>query len=113
MDSIPSQETRIRRAIESYQQGRYPSLTAAAKALEVPPSTVRHRATGRKPVDETTTSRLILDVKEEKALVDWVFQLHRLGVPARPSRLREMSEHIRQSRSAEKLPPLGKNWVSR
>jgi DDE superfamily endonuclease/Tc5 transposase-like DNA-binding protein len=105
---IPPQETRIRRAIESYQQGRYPSLTAAAKALEVPPSTVRHRAAGRKPADETTTSRLALDVKEEKALLDWVFQLHRLGVPARPSRLREMSEHIRQ-----KLPPLGKNWVSR
>ena len=77
MDSIPTQETRIERAIEGYQQGRYPSLSAAAKALEVPPSTVRHRAAGRKPVLETAT-RLAMDTREEKALVDWVFQLHRL-----------------------------------
>jgi hypothetical protein len=110
---ISSSEARVERAIEGYQQGRYPSLNAAARALEVPPSTVKHRAAGRKPLRETTTTRLTLSVKEENALVDWVFRLHRLGVPARPSRLVEMAEYIRQSRSAKKLPPLGKNWASR
>ena len=74
---------------------------------------MKHRAAGRKPLRETTTTRLTLSVKEENALVDWVFRLHRLGVPARPSRLVEMAEYIRQSRSAKKLPPLGKNWASR
>ncbi|KAN0082117.1 hypothetical protein V8E54_003415, partial [Elaphomyces granulatus] len=97
MDISPS-EARIERAIEGYQQGRYPSLNAAARALEVPPSTVKHRAAGRKTLRETATTRLTLSAKEENALIDWVFRLHRLGVPARPSRLVEMAEYIRQSR---------------
>src|ERR1700684_1150493 len=114
MDSIPSSEARITRAIEGYQQGRYPSLTAAAKALEVPPSTVRHRAAGRKPIGEIAASRLTLNTKEENVLVDWVFRLHRLGVPARPSRLLEMAEYIRESRSAAgKVPHLGRHWTTR
>ena len=41
---------------------RYPSLTSAAKALDVPPSTVKRRAAGRKPADEAATSRLTLDI---------------------------------------------------
>jgi Tc5 transposase DNA-binding domain len=111
---IPSKETRIKRAIQGYKDGRYPSLSAAAKALEVPPSTIKHRYAGRRPVAEIAKYRLTLNRSEEKSLIEWLFQLHRLGVPARPSRLREMAQHVRQARSAKKqLPPLSPKWVTR
>jgi hypothetical protein len=53
-----------------------------------------------------------LEVEEEKVLIEWIFQLHRLGIPARPSRISGMAEHIRRNRTGTDSPPLGKNWVS-
>jgi hypothetical protein len=38
----------------------------------------------------------ILDIEEEKVVIECIFQLHRLGIPARPSRI--PSEHIRRNR---------------
>jgi len=109
---IPSLESRIQSALQSYQLGYYQSLKAAATALEVPVSTLKHRAAGRKSKLQEAQKRLAMDPEEEKALTDWIFQLHRLGVPARPSRLREMADHIRRARDA-KQPPLGPNWATR
>ena len=44
---------------------------------------------------------------------EWIFQLHRLYVSARPSPVREMAEHICPTRTGVDLPPLGKNWVTK
>jgi hypothetical protein len=110
---IPSPETRTLRAIEGYQLGHFPSLKAAAQALEVPVSTVYHRASGRASNVQKGRRQLALDGHEEKVLIDWIFRLHRLGIPCRPSRLRDMTDHIRQARATTELPPLGPNWASR
>jgi hypothetical protein len=48
---------------------------------------------------------IAMDTSKERVLIDWILQLHRLGVPARPSRLREMADHIRRARATEELPP--------
>jgi DDE superfamily endonuclease/Tc5 transposase DNA-binding domain len=108
-----SPETRLQQALCGYQLGVYPSLKAAASALEVPPSTLKHRAAGRKSKHEEAQKRLAMDVNEEQVLIDWILQLHRLGIPARPSRLREMADHIRGARTTQDLPPLGPNWATR
>ena len=110
---IRSLESRLQQALCGYRSGIYPSLKAAASALEVPHSTLKHRAAGRKSKHEEARKRLAMDVNEEQVLIDWILQLHRLGVPARPSRLREMADHIRRGRATADLPPLGPNWATR
>lgn len=54
---------------------RYSSLTSAAKALEVSPSTVRRRAAGRKSADEAATSRLTLDIEDKVNLLLFLCKL--------------------------------------
>src|SRR5467141_1010417 len=68
---------------------------------------------GRKSVPQVP--HLALDVNKEKVLIDWILRLHRLGVPARPSGFRAMTDHVWQARSARKLPLLGpeSNWAAR
>ena len=109
----PSPETRAQRAIESFGLGHFVSLRSAALALEVPVSTVYHRVAGRPSNAHKSKNQLALLAEEEKVLIEWIFQLHRLGVPARPSRVRGMAEHIRRTRTGADVPPLGKNWVTK
>jgi hypothetical protein len=77
--NIPSPETRARRAIQSYNLGHFKSLRAAALANDAAVSTVYHRASGRPSNSQKSQKQLALDVNEEKVLIDWIFQLHRLG----------------------------------
>jgi hypothetical protein len=77
-----------------------------------PSSLVYHRASGRTSNSQKSQRQLALDVNEEKVLIDWTFQLHRLGVPTTPSRLRAMANHVHRARAKTELHLLGPNWVT-
>jgi hypothetical protein len=78
-----SPETRAQRAIESFKLGHLSSLKAGALALNAPVSTVYHRAAERLSNAHKSKSQRALDMKKEKVLIKWIFQLYHLGVRAR------------------------------
>ena len=84
---IPSPETRTQRAAEAHRLGYFSSLKAAASALEVLPC---HRATGRPSNIQNLEDSFVMNVNEEKALIDWILPW------TRPSMLRDMADHIGQ-----------------
>src|SRR4051794_21009039 len=108
---ISEKERRILDALSSYQNGDFPSLKAAAKAHDVPPSTLYHRATGRSATRgglQRPSDFLLLPLEEE-ALVDWCKQLARWGFPPRIDLLRRMAEIFLQQHSMPQT--LGKQCV--
>jgi predicted transcriptional regulator len=61
-------EKRIKDAIEGVQSGKYRSVRAAAKALNVSHATVSHRMKGRKTRVQGYEDQQILSEEEEKEL---------------------------------------------
>ncbi|KIM95922.1 hypothetical protein OIDMADRAFT_20886 [Oidiodendron maius Zn] len=91
---ILSPETRAQRAIQSYKLGHFKSLKAAALANNATVSTTYYRTSGRPSNSQKSQKQLALYVNKEKVLIDWIFQLHRLGVPTTPSRLRDIANYM-------------------
>src|SRR4051794_29495838 len=89
----------IQDALSAYQRRDYLTLAAAARAHDVPPSTLRHRAAGRQAPPKASkihSSQQNLTPLEEEALVDWCKQLAKWGFPPRTDLLRQMAEILLQ-----------------
>jgi hypothetical protein len=92
------QEQRLKEAIEGVQSGKYESTAEAARKLDVPYSTLRHRVNGRQTRVESHEDQQILSEEEETELARWIRQLTRYGYPPKPYAVREMAEAIRARR---------------
>src|SRR3954471_16570916 len=107
-DRILNQERRIQDAILALERQDYRSVRAAARAHEVPLSTLAHRAAGRSNSlgRRKRVSQQLLTPLEEEALVEWCTQLYQWGFPPRIDHLTRMAEILAQQHSTASTTPL-------
>lgn len=97
-------------AVSAFQNGQFQNITAAAKAYNVPRSTLVRRLNGTASRRDTTPNRTQLTSIEEEMIVKYILDLASRGNPPRKSTVEEIASSILQ---AQGKPPVGKNWVYR
>ena len=82
---LPSnQEGRILLAIQALKLAQFQSVQAAAKAYDIPRSTLRDRIDGMASRRNSTPNSQKLTPKEEEAIVRYILDLYSRGFPPRP-----------------------------
>jgi len=116
------QEVRVQEAVAGLKSGIYKSTRAAAKACNIPRSTLRYRAAGRETRWDAHVDDQLLSGEEEKELVHWIGRLTASGYPPKLQTIREMAEAMRTRRviginepTCIYIPydPIGEQWPRR
>ena len=106
MDSRLQKEGRMELAIKALNNDQIKSVRAAAKAYNVPPSTLKHRIRGRvSRVDSTPNCQNLTSI-EESVLLNWIISADERGLPPQYSTVRHMASILSQKQ-------IGVNWVNR
>jgi len=106
------QEGRLLLAIKAIGDGQYLSAAAAARAFNVPVSTLKHRIKGRKFRDESRPSGHKFTILEEKSIENWLLSMDSRGAALTYNMLRDMANLLLQSRElipSDPPPKVGKN----
>ena len=107
---LPSnQEGRFLLAIQALKLAQFQSVQAAAKAYDIPRSTLRDRIDGMASRRDSTPNSQKLTPKEEEAIVKYLLDLDSRGLPPRPQVVQEMADLLLAKRDAS---PVGKNWTT-
>src|SRR2546421_7603018 len=113
---------RVEAALKDYWNKLYKSVNAAAKAHNIPESTLCDRVKGGKSRAKANEEKQILWGGEEKALVKWILDTSQNRYPPRKCPVRQMAETIRQRRVSKindasmilvEYPSIGDEWVDR
>ena len=108
------QEARILQAIEAIHSNTSPNIRAAARAYNVPRSTLTNRLRGQLTRQQSQIVNRKLLPTEEEALLQWVLSMGDRGFPPRISAVRNMADILLSARTgspADTLPIIGENWV--
>ena len=102
-------EGRIKLAIQSYKQGLFRSYRAAAKAYDVPRTTLKRRLNGIPAQPDSNSKKRLLTPTKEESLIKWILSRDRRGMPPRSATVRQMACLL----IAEHGKPgyIGKIWV--
>jgi hypothetical protein len=109
-------EGRITLALQAYQQGRFSSLRAAARAYDVPHTTLTRRYRGTTSRSDSTSPNLKLTTVEESILVNWILSIDTRGMPPTQVLVQQMAEILLKERvqdASTEQTKLGKLWVYR
>jgi hypothetical protein len=87
-------ESRIRAALEGPKNGKYKSARAAAKAENVPRTTLQYRLKGGQETHSAHAYQQACTPGEEDALVEWVQRWHSEGFPISDEMLRTMTQRL-------------------
>ncbi len=101
-----TQEGRILLAIQAFKLGQFKSIRAAAKAYDVPYTTLYHRIHRMTSRRDFTPNSQKLTPKEELAVIRYILDLDSRGFPPRPQAIQEMADLLLAKRDA---PLVGKN----
>ena len=82
------QEGRLELAIQAYQRGDFQSYRAAAKAYDVPRTTLQDRVTGAKPKRGSIAKNRLLTPTEEETLINWIISMDLRGIPPTAATIR-------------------------
>ena len=101
----------MRSAIRDYRAGEYKPLTAAARAQNLPNSTVQHRFKGRTSRLDTANNNQLLTKEQEQVLVLWLIDLQKQPVPANSTLIRSLVREMLVRNGVDK--PIGQHWITR
>jgi DDE superfamily endonuclease/Tc5 transposase DNA-binding domain/helix-turn-helix, Psq domain len=107
-------EGRIALAIEALKQGHFTSVRGAAKAYDVPESTLRYRIHKHPARRDSRPINCKLTDIEESTLVQWILSMDQRGLSPRSDTVRQMANLLLQKRSdssQDNHPTVGKLWV--
>ena len=110
------QEARILQAIDAIHSNISPSVRAAARAYDVPRSTLADRLRGQPTRQQSQIVNRKLLPTEEEALLQWVLSMGERGFPPWISAVHKMADILLSARAAspvDALPTIGENWVHR
>jgi hypothetical protein len=79
-DQLAQKEGRIALAMQAFKQGHISSLRAAAKAYDVPETTLRGRVKGICAQRDTVPINWKLTTTEESTLVEWILSMDQRGL---------------------------------
>ena len=94
----------LTRALEEYERGVFPSLREAARAWNVPASTLRDRAMGRVKADCHYGTVPVLTDEEEANIVRYLLQCAEIGVGKSKQQMKRMAYSVASKRSNCKIP---------
>ena len=109
-------ETRIEQAKSDYDERRYKSISAAAKAHGVPYFTLRSRVQGlTQPRRISHDEQALLTQSEQKILVEWIQYLALTGHPLNKCTLRPKIQAILSAKGIQNLDEKypSKSWIQR
>jgi len=86
------QEARISQAIEAIHSNNSPSIRAAARAYDVPHSTLAKRLRGQSTYQQSRMTNQKLLPTEEEALFQWVISMSERGFPPQISAVHKMAD---------------------
>ncbi len=104
-------EGRILLALQAYQAGQIPSLRAAARAYDVPYTTLSRRSKGTLSQSESVSPNLKLTQTEESTLIQWILSMDTRGIPATKALVHQMAELLlleRVPNASALKPQIGK-----
>ena len=110
--NLVEQEGRILLAIQAIQKQEIRAVRAAARAFNVPESTLRTRLKGTTNRAETRANSHKLTEIEEESLKKWILSMDSRGAPPRPSIVRRMANLLLAARGSIPSISVGQNWVT-
>src|SRR5205809_400436 len=96
---------KVKQALTSLALKQWKTLYAAAKALGLSETTLRHHIWGGKSRTEAREAQQKLTKAEAKVLVKWITRLIATGHPARHGFIWDVAEEIRKRRDSEIARP--------
>ncbi|EDN08103.1 conserved hypothetical protein [Histoplasma mississippiense (nom. inval.)] len=109
------QEGRILLAIKALDKGQISGIRAAARAYEVPYSSLYDRLHGRTTRKDSQLKNRKLSLTEEASLIQWILSMTERGQSPRITTVRNMANLLlseREIKSESKPPPtVGECWV--
>ena len=110
---LVQKEGRITLAVQSFRQGRFSSLRAAARAYDVPESTLRSRVKGVTTRRDSVPNSRKLTTTEESTLLEWILSMDQRGLAPRSDTVRQMANLLLQKRCQNQDNPgaVGRLWV--
>ena len=102
-------EGRLELAIQAYQQGKFQSYRAAAKAYDVPRSTLQTRIAGTQVQLGSTSKNRLLTPTEEEILKQQILSMDRRGMPPTLESVRRMAGLLATQHGY--TAPVGKCWA--
>lgn len=103
-------EQAMQSAIVDYDSRIFTNLRAAARAYDLPESTLRARRGGATNTNAGHAHQQRLTPDQEEFLVEWIIEQDKNGYPPSHARAREMATRILRYKGDDK--PLGKRWIS-
>ncbi|RII10284.1 hypothetical protein CUC08_Gglean006274 [Alternaria sp. MG1] len=103
-------EAAIRAAISDIDAGVFLSQRAAAKAYNIPQSTISTRIRGRQSNQASHVYQQRLTPEQEDFLVQWILEEDARAFPPSHARAREMANRILQMNRDHR--PVGKHWMA-
>ena len=103
-------EAAIQAAISDINAGVFLSQRAAAKAYNIPQSTISTRIRGRQSNQASHVYQQRLTPEQEDFLVQWILEEDARAFPPSHARAREIANRILQMNRDHR--PLGKHWMA-
>ena len=104
-------EERLLLAISALENKQIRNIREAARAYNVPRTTLQRRLNGHTSRSETRANSHKLTQNEEESLVQWILSLDRRGAPPRPSHIQEMANILLSKRGSAPMQTVGVNWA--
>jgi hypothetical protein len=96
---LVQQEGWIALAIEALKQGHFASVRAAARAYDMPHSTLQNRVNGHPIQYNRWSPNCKLTITEETTLVQWILSMDQRGPVPRPDAVWQMANLLREKQS--------------
>jgi len=100
-------EGRIELALQAYRAGKFSSLRAAARAFDIPQTTLARRNQGTPSRADFTSLHRKLTQTKEYTLVQWILSIDTRGIPPTQALVQQMAELLRIERVRSKKAKLG------
>jgi helix-turn-helix, Psq domain/Tc5 transposase DNA-binding domain len=110
---LAQKEGRIALAIQAFKQGHISSLRAAAKAYDVPETTLRDRVKGIPARRDVVPNNRKLTTTEESTLIKLILSMDQRGLAPTKDTVHQMANLLLQKRSQDQANPMtiGQRWV--
>jgi hypothetical protein len=106
---MDQRESMLQSALADLESGKYTSIRQAAKAYNIPRSTLANRQHGKPPRNVAHEQQQRLTPAQEEFLTEWILEQDLQGYTPSHTRIREMAARI--LRMNGDVEPLGKAWV--
>jgi hypothetical protein len=108
---MDQRESMLQLALTDLESGKYTSIRQAAKAYNVPRSTLADRQHGKPLRSAAHEQQQRLTPAQEEFLTEWILEQDLQGFAPSHTRVREMAARILHMNGD--IEPLGKAWVSK